>query len=48
MPDDLTAEQLDTIESDLNKLGTPPDNCFRRLIAEVRRRRSSTRPKKKR
>ncbi len=36
---DLPAEVLDGVESDLNKLGTPPDNVFRRMIAEIRRRR---------
>lgn len=36
---DLTAEDLDAVERDLNKFGTPPDNVFRRMIAEIRRRR---------
>lgn len=36
---DLTLKELDGVEGDLNKLGTPPDNVFRRMIAEIRRRR---------
>lgn len=36
---DLTLKEIDLVESDLNKLGTPPDNVFRRMIAEIRRRR---------
>lgn len=38
---DLTVDELDGIESDLDKLGTPPDNYFRRMIREIRRRRGS-------
>lgn len=38
---DLTAKEIDGVESDLNKLGTPPDNIFRRMIAEIRRRRKT-------
>lgn len=36
---DLTEKELSFIESSLNKVGTPPDNVFRRMIAEIRRRR---------
>lgn len=37
--DDLSVRELDLVESDLNKMGTPPDNVFRRMIREIRRRR---------
>jgi hypothetical protein len=36
---DLTLKELELVEGDLDKLGTPPDNVFRRMIAEIRRRR---------
>lgn len=36
---DLTLADLAAVERDLDKLGTPPDNVFRRMIAEIRRRR---------
>lgn len=39
---DLATEELDGIEGDLDKLGTPPDNYFRRMIREIRRRRADS------
>lgn len=45
---DLSEIELALLESDLNKLGTPPDNIFRRMLAEIRRRRRNARPRKKR
>lgn len=43
----LTLTELDGVERDLNKMGTPPDNVLRRMIAEIRRvRASKPKPKK--
>ena len=36
---DLTNAELDVLEKGLDRMGTPPDNVFRRMIAEIRRRR---------
>lgn len=36
---DPKKDELDAVERALDKAGTPPDNVFRRMIAEIRRRR---------
>lgn len=42
----LTVAELDGIEQDLDKMGTPPDNVLRRLVAEVRQHRGLAAPKR--
>jgi hypothetical protein len=41
----LTVAELNRLERDLERLGTPPDNCFRRMIREVIRERRRRRAK---